>query len=432
MMDSSPAEQSRVAVTGVGLVTPFGETCEATWSALVRGDRAVRRLSADDFGLQRFPDQPGWGPWNGAPAAGPPLRPLAPEADDPIVDLARRATAAALYQARITRGGVDAARIGCVFGTSKGGLDAYAALSRNPASATSLWSVVPSHVPCARLCADYGWGGPALVPVAACATGLVSLIRGAQLLRDDECDVVLAGSSDASLQPGVLASFRRLGVLAAVDDDPGRSVRPFDARRTGFAVGEGAGVLVLERWNHAIARGVPILAEWVDGLARCDPHGLTLLPDDPAALVRLLRDLLRRAGLQPADIDGIALHGTGTRMNDAYEARAIAEIWGRDPRQLCGFGIKGAIGHLLGAAGSVEAAVAVCALLNQQLPPTVNCEMPAADCPVPLTIGSAVHRSQTHLLKISLGFGGHLAAGLLRRGPVGFPAANLCDSAETV
>jgi 3-oxoacyl-[acyl-carrier-protein] synthase II len=394
------------------------------------------------LGYATCESEPGWGPWPGAPAAGIDRHAATGHWLDPVITLGLWAVREATAQAGFGAGAADPERIGCVFGTSKGGLEAFRfalpVADHTPAhrdhglELPELWRSVPPTVCCTELTAAYGWQGPALTPVAACATGLVSLIRGAALIRDGACDVVVTGSSDASLQPALLASFRRLGVLAPGTLDPVSACRPCDARRQGFAVGEGAGAIVLERWEHAVARGAPILAEWVDGLQRADPHGLTVLPQDPTALVRLISDLLHRTGLPSNAIDAVSLHGTGTRQNDAYETAALRQVSGSHADQTLGFGIKGGIGHLLGAAGSVESVGTICALLDQVLPQTVNCETPAPDCPLPLTHAGPVRRPLTHVLKLSLGFGGHLAAGLFRRVSQDIPRATRTNSSESV
>ena len=434
--------QTRVAVTGLGLVTPHAADVASSWQSFRDGARSVRRLSREEL-LSTAPEvapllHAGWGDWSGAPAAL--ARTAAARSDlDPVIDLALRAAAEAVTQARLSLPACDAERIGCAFGTSKGGLRAVQQLSARtratalPASQRplprdrDLWSAVPPSAPAHALADMFGWQGPCLAPVAACATGLVAINRGARLIQDGACDVVVAGSSDASLHLPVLASFRRLGVLADPRVPPAEACRPFDRARSGFVIGEGAGVLVLERWEHARARGVPILAEWLAGLELADPAGLTVLSPDPAPLTRLIHDVLARAGCSPQAVDAVSLHGTGTRMNDRYEAAGLREAFGPALDRLLGFGLKGGIGHLLGAAASVETVVAIEALRRQVIPPTVNCDALADDAAAPV---SPVARPATirTVLKLSLGFGGHLAAALLHAGDVDDPATKRRNS----
>jgi len=466
----------RIAVTGAGLATPYGSGVARNWAALLAGRRAVRSLTPAEIGAPcaaaALPEPAATTatPWAGAPLAWSPGDVPCGVRDggvDPVLPAALLAAAEAVAQSGLLPAGIDHERLGCVFGTSKGGLaeagrmtlslrtggpspgtagrrsDAAAeAVSGCPAldapdaasrprefesrsgsasqwASGSLFELVAPSLAAIALARRWDVRGPLLAPVAACATGLVALIRGAALIRDGACDAVIAGSSDASVLVPALASFRRLGVLAPPHRDPASACRPFDQDRAGFHVGEGAGCLILERWDHAVARGAPLLAEWCDGLQLGAPAGLAVLPDDPCDLVRLLRDLLARTGLEPRDIDAVSLHGTGTRLNDRYEAAALRAAFGPGDGLPPGFSVKGGIGHLLGAAGSVETVFSLCALQSQLVPPTINCDRPADDCAIPVAGPTPQPRRLRRLLKLSLGFGGHLAAAILADVPAG-------------
>jgi 3-oxoacyl-[acyl-carrier-protein] synthase II len=413
-MSLAASPSPRIAVTGIGLVTPHGAGVDASWEGLRSGRLAVRELTLEELLPEGAPLLAAEGPWRDGWAGAPAVCGEEQEScGEPAIGLSLRAAAEAAGAARLHA--VDPLRRACIFGTSKGGLQTFARLRVDRgASESDLWRMVPPGAAAEEIARRLDCRGPLLAPVAACATGLVAMIRGVGLLRSGDCDVALAGAGDASLQLPALASFRRLGVQADLSSGAERACRPCDARRSGFLVGEGAGAVVLERYDDAVRRGAPILAEWVDALERCDPAGLTVLPRDPECLVRLIRDLLRRCRLEPKGIQGVSLHATGTRMNDAYETQALSGVFG-DSGSPLGFGLKGGIGHLLGAAGSVETVASICALRDQRLPPTVNLDHPAPDCPFPLTGAVAQPRRLEHLLKISLGFGGHLAACVLRR-----------------
>jgi 3-oxoacyl-[acyl-carrier-protein] synthase II len=257
--------------------------------------------------------------------------------------------------------------------------------------------------------------GPCLCPVAACATGLVSLQRGYDLIGDGYCDVVLAGSSDASLLPIVLGSFKRLGVLSRNVDVPSAACRPFDRNRSGFVIGEGAAVFVLERWEDAVARGANIYAEWLAGGLAADATSLTGLDPSGEPLARLIGDVLRRGGVQPDEIDYINLHGTATEQNDVYETRAVKRAFGAAAPSVRCSSIKGAVGHLLGAAGSVEMAAMLLAVRDGIIPPTVNLTLPDPECDLDYTPQLAARQPVRTAMKLSLGFGGHLAAAVVRR-----------------
>ena len=242
----------------------------------------------------------------------------------------------------------------------------------------------------------------------------MSLCRGFELIRDGHCDIVLTGSSDASLCTSVLASFGRLGVLARGFDDPATACRPFDRHRDGFVVGEGAAVLVMERLDHALQRGARPYAEWVTAGYAADVSGITRLEEQPTGLIRLIRDVLRRADLTAAEIDYANLHGTATLQNDLCETRALKQALGPTSRTLCCSSLKGGLGHLLGAAGSVETAAALLAMREGVVPPTVNLTESDSGCDLDYTPRHPRPRRIENTLKLSLGFGGHLVAAVLR------------------
>ncbi|HUG89516.1 MAG TPA: beta-ketoacyl-[acyl-carrier-protein] synthase family protein [Planctomycetaceae bacterium] len=420
MRSERSSRGARVVVTGIGLVTPLGGDRETSWRRLACGERAVRWISAralDPDGAV-FPDRVTPDPR----FAGAPCMPAThASAQDPVTSLALAAAREAAHDARLELDVLNRTRIGCVIGTSKGGLRGFARFAHATRGADAhncdheAWPGCLPHAPAAAVCAEFGLAGPVLSPVAACATGLASLNRGFELVRDGACDVVLAGSSDASLVPSVLASFRRLGVLATRFESPADACRPFDRNRDGFVVGEGAAVLVLERLGHARERGAVPYAEWLVAGAATDPKGLMQLDDDPAGLAWLIGDIVRRAGLSPRDIDYINLHGTATRQNDVYETRAIRAALGDAAGRVSCSSLKGAIGHLLGAAGSVEMGFTILALRDQLVPPTANLDHADPLCNLDYTPHTARPRPIETALKLSLGFGGHLVAAVIRR-----------------
>ncbi len=259
--------------------------------------------------------------------------------------------------------------------------------------------------------------GPCLAPVAACATGLIAALSGADLIRRGRCDLVLAGAGDASLDPLVLGAFRRMGILAHVDttsrDGPAGSVRPWDKGRSGFLVGEGAAVLVLERDDHARARGVTPYAELAGGASGADAYHMTDLNPDPAGLAYVIGRALAHSGVAAAEIDHVNVHGTATRSNDPTECRALRLALGAGVERVACSANKSQIGHLLGAAGAAELAIACLSIRDGFVPPTLNLTDPDPACDLDGTplVGRA--RSIRAALKLSIGFGGHLAAAVL-------------------
>lgn len=391
-----------MVVTGIGLVTPLGADRETSWSAICEGRSAARWLESDDLNGAL----PHGTRWVGATAPRESLT----ASREPVVALALTAAREAMAQAQLSSSQFLSEHGGCVIGTSKLGLRSFARAMRHTDEVPHelLWP----NAAALRVAAEWKLGGPALCPVAACATGLVSLIRGADLIRSGECDVVLAGSSDASLVPIVLGSFQRLGVLARGFEEPASACRPFDAERSGFIVGEGAAVMVLEDRASAESRGAAVIAEFVAGGMASDPSGLTQVDPEGAASAWLIRDVLRRANVSPEEVDAINLHGTATRANDVAETRAVRAALGATADRVACSSQKGAIGHLLGAAGSVESAIAVLSLRDQVVPPTINLRTPDPQCDLDYVANTARPMRLRKVLKVSLGFGGHLAVGL--------------------
>lgn len=410
-VESEKVKAARIAVTGVGLITPLGVSCAQTWQRLMAAERAPRwiRLGTDGgarregiFSMLYGAAPPGW-----------------PEGPRSLIAYARQAAREAAARAALPPAALPAAA--CVIGTSKIDLSDIDQLD----DATTQWAGndaitardLFASSAAAAVASDLGCEAAAFAPVAACATGLLSVVRAAQLIREGVCPVALAGGADASLHPGLLASYARLGVLAPPGDDPARACRPFARDRCGFAVGEGAGMLLLEDWEHALRRGARPLAEWIDGLCLSDPTGLTTIDESGEALDAALTRLRERPGCgwnrQSPPV--ISVHGTATRMNDLAEGNALRRHFGSAAARLPGFGVKGALGHLMGAAGAAEAAISVLALHEQTLPPTVNHDEPDPECAIDFHAGRARPMEMRSLLKISLGFGGHLAVGLFRR-----------------
>ncbi len=399
----------RIAITGLGMVTPFGLTAKQSWAGICSGQSAVRWLPPEFGTHPAFQKHPLFGaavPWN-------------TDESSRLVPFARQAAREAIAQSGLSSGDLQSA--GCVFGTSKiemSVFDTFVADFRSPDAfhqknrAPEFWESTSPAGPAEALARDWKCGAAVIAPVAACATGLVSLLRASELIQAGDCKIALAGSADASLHPGLLSSYRRLGVQAHPGENPAEACRPFDRNRTGFAVGEGAACLVMEEWEHACSRGAPILAEWIGGRLGSDPSGITQVNSDGRTLTEMIQRLLRDHQLSPEDISCVSLHGTATRLNDAAEAAAMQQIFGQ--LRPFAFGLKGAIGHLMGAAGSVETAVSILSLLHQKVPPTCNHETPDAPLAVRLLPSSMKAELKT-ILKVSLGFGGHVATALVKQ-----------------
>lgn len=400
-----------VVVTGIGCVGPLGSDRESLWKRLVAGDCGVRRLTEADF--HGLPLEGNAGSMVGAPA----LLHQHDATREPVLELIGLAADEAMRHAELVAGSFDHDRAGCVVGTSKGGLVTFGRWmqERRSRSRSSVdWSQFLPHAASSRIAAQWSLRGPCLSPVAACATGLVSVIRGAALIRDGICDLVVAGSGDASLHPAVLASFRRMGVLASRFDDPKTACRPFNRDRDGFAVGEGAAIFVLERRRHAEARGVQAIATFLGGAVLSDPTGMTAVDLQGETLSRAILDALSSSGITADQLGHMNLHGTATVFNDLAESAALRCALGRRAESIPCVALKGAMGHLLGAAGAIELAASALAIRDRILPPVAT--LTDLDPACPLLLSGERRVVSGCGLKISLGFGGHVAAACL--GPV--------------
>jgi 3-oxoacyl-(acyl-carrier-protein) synthase len=395
----------RVVITGIGLYTSIGRNREAVWQAVQRGESRVRRLT----GVPGIPD----GLLLGATV----------DVDREFpgqlknIPLCRQTAAEALADARLHLATVDRDRFGCSIGAHMGDSDYVAErLGRHdlmPRGKFPWWKQLLPNTACAIVASDYHLRGPRLSNSTACASGTIAVLKAIRTIRDGQCDIMLAGSSEA-IHPLFAAGFNNMRVLAQ-HEIPARACRPFDLHRNGFVMGEGAAMLVLERIDHAQRRGARIYAEAIGGRLLTDARHMTNLDADTDAIVELIEGAMRAAGVAPRDITYVNAHGTGTRQNDLLESRGIRTAFGRAADSVCVSSNKSMLGHLVNASGSVELAITALALRDGFAPPTLNLTTQDPECDldcIPL-VGRV--RPLEHALKLSIAFGGHLAAVVLRR-----------------
>jgi 3-oxoacyl-[acyl-carrier-protein] synthase II len=262
---------------------------------------------------------------------------------------------------------------------------------------------------------EIGARGPTLAVATACAAGNHSIGEAWHALRRGEADIVLAGGAEAAISPLGLGGFAAMRALSRRNDDPATASRPFDAERDGFVFGEGAGVVVLEGLEHALARGAPILAELVGYASTSDAHHVTAPAQGGEGAVRCMRAALASAGVAAADVGYVNAHGTSTPLNDASESAAIRQVFGSAADRLAVSSTKGVTGHLLGAAGGVEAVAVVCALRDQMLPPTANLVTPDPACDLDYVAEGERRADVRVALSNAFGFGGVNATVVFRR-----------------
>lgn len=394
----------RIVITGIGMITAVGRGRETTWTAVKEGRNGVRRLC----GLPGLPD----GMLLGATVEGVEFDRFG----DRNFPLALAAAREAVVDSGLDLKRVDPTRIATSFGTCGGPTPWMAeeyARRRGAQECIPWWeNLLYSSVP-SRVANRLGLRGPRMVNATACATGAVATFNAMRAIEDGQCDIALAGAAQA-LHPILAAGFYNMRVLANADD-PAGACRPFDANRNGFVMGEGAAVLVLERLSIARARGASIYAELLGGALLSDSTHVTDLSSDSAPLTHLLDRALRRSKLAPCDVGYINCHGTGTKQNDAMETRGIRAAFGPAANRLCISTVKANIGHLVNAASLVELAITALALRDGFAPPTVNLTSPDPECDLDCIPLVGRQQKLEHAMKISIAFGGHLAALALRR-----------------
>ena len=386
-----------VWITGIGLLTPLGADRETSWKALLEGKHGLKALDATD--ASHFGG-------------------VVPGVVNRSSHLLNLAAQEALADSGLDLASLDRARVGVVAGSSKGDLGDLGQLLKHAASSSSVtshWLDTWPNAGASAISRRLNFQGPCLTHVAACATGLIAALRARELIQHGACDLVLAGAGDASLDPLLLGAFRRMGVLAKVEGDPGRAIRPWDVSRNGFLVGSGAAILVLERGEHARERGATPYAEIAGGAFGSDAFHETGLNPDPSGLADLISRALHSSRAMGSSIDHVNVHGTATRSNDPLECLALRQALGENAGHVSCSANKPQIGHLLGAAGAVELAFTALAIRDGFVPPTLNLARPDRFCDLDGTPLVARQRPIRAALKLSIGFGGHLAAAVLKR-----------------
>ncbi|MFJ9363930.1 beta-ketoacyl-[acyl-carrier-protein] synthase family protein [Nocardia sp. NPDC101769] len=396
-------------VTGIGVVSPAGRGAAAVFEAQCAGRSAITSPGPDH-------DAYGWLESAGIAAPIDPREVLAPPLDnctDRYVLLALAAAEDAITDAALRPGDtVDPERVGLIVSSGGGALKTYErqAESRRERGRAGVSpylaaGMLPNNAT-SRIAIKYGLRGYSAVVATACAAGGQSIAEGLRLIRDGLADVVVCGGADAPLHPTIAATFTNAKALARGWAEPGQSSRPFDARRNGFVLGEGACVVVLERTEHADARGAYGYADLLGWGVSTDGYHIATPRPDGSSAAACMRRAIADAGLTPADLGYINAHGTGTAAGDNAEALAIREVFGSaTPPPVSA--TKSITGHTLGASGAVEAAVTALALGSDRLPPTANLETVGAGCELDHVTGSPRTAAIEAALSNSFGFGGH-------------------------
>lgn len=416
-------ELKRVVVTGLGAVTPLGNTPEETWENMVKGVSGaapIRLFDATNFKTQFACEVKNWNPneWIDRKDA---------RKMDRYAQLAMASAVQGVKDSGLDLDQVDKNRVGVIYGVGIGGIKtfeeeaSYYALNKEKGPRFSPFFIpkMIADIAAGQISIHFGFHGPNFTTTSACASSTNALADAFNLLRLGKADVIVAGGAEAAICECGVGGFNAMKALSTRNDDPTHASRPFSASRDGFVMGEGAGCLILEELEHAKARGAKIYAEMVGEGESADAYHLTASHPEGLGAKLVMEAALADAQLQPEDIDYINVHGTSTHVGDISEAKAIKEVFGEHAYKLNISSTKSMTGHLLGAAGAVEALACVKAVSEDIVPPTINHDEedkdPEIDYALNYTFNQAQKRTVRAALSNTFGFGGHNACVIFKK-----------------
>lgn len=416
-------ELKRVVVTGLGAVTPLGNTPEETWENMVKGVSGAAPITlfdATNFKTQFACEVKNWNPneWIDRKDA---------RKMDRYAQLAMASAVQGVKDSGLDLGQVDKNRVGVIYGVGIGGIKtfeeeaSYYALNKEKGPRFSPFFIpkMIADIAAGQISIHFGFHGPNFTTTSACASSTNALADAFNLLRLGKADVIVAGGAEAAICECGVGGFNAMKALSTRNDDPTHASRPFSASRDGFVMGEGAGCLILEELEHAKARGARIYAEMVGEGESADAYHLTASHPEGLGAKLVMEAALADAQLQPEDIDYINVHGTSTHVGDISEAKAIKEVFGEHAYKLNISSTKSMTGHLLGAAGAVEALACVKAISEDIVPPTINHDEedkdPEIDYALNYTFNQAQKRTVRAALSNTFGFGGHNACVIFKK-----------------
>ncbi|MDY6862862.1 MAG: beta-ketoacyl-ACP synthase II [Thermodesulfobacteriota bacterium] len=409
--------RKRVAVTGIGLITPVGIGINETWSSICKGKSGIRKVEkidssglktkiageVTDFDPNLYMDK------------------KLQKRSDPFLQFAVAASKMAVEDAEIEITSSNSYRIGVLLGTGFGGLQTLEKnhtilQERGPEKVSPfLIPMMLANMAPGIVAIELGLKGPNTCVVTACASSSHSIGEAYHLISRGDADVMITGGTEASITPLMISGFNSMGALSTRNDAPEKASRPFDRDRDGFVPGEGAGVLILEELSHALKRGARIYAEIIGYGLTGDAYHITAISPDGEGAVRCMKQAIEGASISPQDIDYINAHGTSTPLNDISETRAIKAVFGDNSLKFPVSSTKSMTGHLLGAAGGVEAIISILAINNNFVPPTINLENPDPECDLDYVPNKSREEKLNIVMSNSFGFGGTNATLIFKR-----------------
>jgi 3-oxoacyl-[acyl-carrier-protein] synthase II len=413
-------ELKRVVVTGLGALTPIGNTVAEYWQGLSAGTSGAGPITKFDTSLfkTRFAcEVKGFDPLNYFD------RKEARKMDG-YVHYAIVTADQAIADAGLLNEGINKERVGVIWASGIGGLHsfqeevlAYAASSKVPRFSPFFIPKMIADMGAGLISIRHGFMGVNFAPVSACASSTHALIDAFNYIRLGKADAIVTGGSEYVITDSALGGFSNMKALSERNDEPQRASRPFDAGRDGFVLGEGGGGIILEDYEHAKARGAKIYCELVGTGATADAYHMTGTHPEGLGAANAMREALREAGMQPDDIDYLNVHATSTPIGDVSEAKAIVKVFGENPTNLNISATKSMTGHLLGAAGAIEGVAGILAMQHNLIPPTINLSDRDENVPAGLNITPNVAQARTvnTVMSNTFGFGGHNATVLFKR-----------------
>ena len=409
----------RVVVTGLGALTPIGNNVSEYWANLLSGQSGAAPITHFDasnfktrfacevknFNVTDYIDR------------------KEARKQDPYTQYAVVATAEAMQDSNIDLDTIDLDRAGVIWGSGIGGIktfyDEVSAFAKGDGTPRFNPFFIPkmiSDIAAGIISIKYGFRGPNFTTVSACASSSNAIIDSFNYIRLGKADIIITGGSEASVNEAGVGGFNAIKALSTRNENPDKASRPFDKDRDGFVLGEGAGTLILEEYEHAVKRGAKIYAEVIGGGLSADAHHITAPHPEGLGAKKVMQNALEDAQMKPEEIDYINVHGTSTPLGDVSEVKAIKEVYGEHAYDLNISSTKSMTGHLLGAAGAVEAIASILALQKNTVPPTINNENfdDQLDAKLNFTLNKAEKRSVNAVMSNTFGFGGHNASIILK------------------
>jgi 3-oxoacyl-[acyl-carrier-protein] synthase II len=405
----SSSARRRVVVTGLGALTPIGNTVSEFWNGLMAGRSGagpITLIDASPFPTRFACEVKGFDP-------SPVIDPKEARRMDRFTQFAIMAAHEAVTDAGLTADGVDRTGVGVIVGSGIGGIIVFeeqtrAFIEKGPRRINPFFvPMMISDIACGHISMMYGFHGPNFSVVSACSTAGHATHTSFRLIQAGEADVIVTGGAEAAISNMGLGGFCSMKALSTRNDEPTRASRPFDKDRDGFVMGEGAGILVLEELEHAKARGAKIYAELLGAGASGDAYHITAPHPEGVGARRAMQAAIKDAGIEPSAVDYVNAHGTSTDIGDPIESRAIRSVFGAHADRLAVSSTKSMTGHCLGAAGAVEAIAAIMATRVDMLPPTINLENQDPACDLYYVPNKAEARRVNVALSNCFGFGGH-------------------------